>query len=299
MSGGEALLRPGLVRQIADHARQIGAHSHLLSGMFFARLPRIPKAVKAAIDAVDHFSASIDAFHEEEVPRAVVFRVLQELLNEKKDVSLQLVGLNANDPYLADLIDDVRTTFNDRVPMFVVPVVAHGRANDWLVPGPRPHHPVMPLPCSLAAWPVVGFNGQVTACGNQDVMDGKVPLPAHLLLGHIATDDWATIKQRCLSSPMVRALRTTGPRYLAQQFDPRANCEGYCETCWGLSKDSSLRTTVEEVSLEPKTCVVESVTQRIVAEAGPVAFAQRHGIARYAELVMLGYSQNEEVQCVG
>jgi hypothetical protein len=47
----------------------------VLSGLFFARKPGIPKSIKSAIDAVDHFSVSMDAFHEREVPRSNVFTV--------------------------------------------------------------------------------------------------------------------------------------------------------------------------------------------------------------------------------
>ena len=64
------------------------------------------------------------------------------------------------------------------------------------------------------------------------------------------------------------------------------------------SKDPNLRKTVEEVSFEPKTRAIEDVAQRILVEAGLVAFAQRYGIAKYAKLVTLGYSQNEEISCV-
>src|SRR5205807_3435240 len=84
MSGGEALLRASLVEWIARRARQAGTRSYLLSGMYFVRERRIPPAVLRAIDAVDHFSASLDVFHEEEVDREAVLRFLSRLLDEGK-----------------------------------------------------------------------------------------------------------------------------------------------------------------------------------------------------------------------
>lgn len=299
MSGGEALMRPGLVREIAEHARRIGAQSQVLSGLFFALKPRIPKPVRAAIDAVDHFSASLDAFHEREVPRARVFAVLRELLEADKDLSLQLVGLGPDDPYLADIVADVRSTFDDRIPMFVVPVVPHGRARAWARPHQRRHGmpAALPIPCSVAGWPVVGFDGRVTACGNQDVMDGRVPMPDHLLLGDVAVDDWQTIKQRCLSSPMVRALRTTGPLHLADRFELGGDCSGYCQTCWRLSDDPRLPAEVARLSRDDATRAIEAVTERIVADTGAVGFARQFGISKYAELVTLGYSGKERDLC--
>ncbi|WP_143050305.1 radical SAM protein [Streptomyces sp. 2231.1] len=296
MSGGEAMLRPSLVRSIAEHARLIGTRTNVLSGLFFANHPRIPAAVRAAIDAVDHFSASMDVFHEREVPRKATFKVLSQLLDEGKDVSLQVVGLGPEDPYLADLVKDVRSTFDDRIPMFVGSVAPQGRARTWLKRSAQPHRAVQPAPCSLAAWPVVGFNGHVTVCGNQDVMDGIVPMPPHLLLGNIAVDDWETVKERCLSSSMVRALRTMGPRYLAQSFGGRV-CSGYCETCFTLSDDPSVPAQVSNAAREPRTRALEVATDLITAGAGPVAFARQWGIAKFAELVLLGLPHKEQAQC--
>ncbi|MEE4546734.1 radical SAM protein [Streptomyces sp. V4-01] len=299
MSGGEVMLRPELVKDIANTARAVGARSYALSGMFFARKPRIAAPIRAAIDALDHFSASLDVFHEEEVSRAQVFRVLHELIDDGKDVSIQLTGLGADDPYLADITTAVRREFDDRVPMLVAPLAPTGRAEQWLTRPAAAAHPhpqtTLPAPCWLSAWPVIGFDGQVTSCGNQDVMDGKVPLPPHLYLGHIRTDDWATIKERCLASPMVRAVRTYGPYYLAERFGDELACDGYCQTCWKLSGDAATPARIKEFELLPATRAVEDTALRMARQAGPLSFARRFGITRYADLVSLGYSATREV----
>ena len=300
LSGGEALLRPALVRAVAERSRAVGARTHLLSGLFFPRRPRIPTAVRKAIEAVDHFSASLDVFHEEEVSRPAVFRVLHELLDAGKDVSLQLVGLGPDDPYLADITGAVRREFDDQVPMLVVPLASVGRAREWFVNHPGMPQPVTAEPCSLAGWPVVGFNGQVTACGNQDVMDGKVPLPAHLYLGHIARDDWATIRRRSLESPMVRALRTFGPRYLADRVGAGCGDAGYCETCYTLSKSPDIRPGVREMVRRPSTAVVEQLVTRSLADAGALSFARHFAVEGYADLVALGHRTGQEgLACTG
>ncbi|MGW3103148.1 radical SAM protein [Streptomyces sp. NPDC001100] len=299
MSGGEALLRPALVRDIAERARAAGAYTHVLSGLFFARKPRIPRSVRAAIDAVDHFSASLDCFHEEEVPREAVFRVLHELIDDGKDVSLQLTGLGPDDPYLADITGAVRREFDDQVPMLVVPLASVGRAREWFARHPGTAQPVTAEPCALASWPVVGFNGQVTGCGNQDVMDGKVPLPAHLYLGHIARDDWATIKRRTLESPMMRAVRTFGPRYLADGLGGGCGSAGYCDTCYTLSKAPDIRPEVRELVGRPSTVAVEQMVTRTLVDAGPLSFARSFGVPGYTDLVALGHTPKEDLACAG
>src|ERR1700730_4916481 len=72
ISGGEAFLRPELLREVADQSRRVGARTFALSGMFWAKTPRIPPSIRRPIDSLDHFSASLDIFHEMEVPRSAV-----------------------------------------------------------------------------------------------------------------------------------------------------------------------------------------------------------------------------------
>ncbi|WP_324606708.1 radical SAM protein [Kitasatospora azatica] len=299
MSGGEVMLRPGLVRDIAERARAVGSRSYALSGLFFAQKPRIPKAVRAAIDSLDHFAASTDRFHEEEVPRADVFRVLHELLDAGKDVSLQITGEGPDDPYLADITAAVRREFDDRVPMLVVPLAPVGRAREWMGQQPQAAYPATAAPCSLACWPVIGFNGQVTSCGNQDVMDGKVPLPAHLFLGHIAHDDWETVKRKALESPMVGAIRTYGPEYLMERYAGEGNCEGYCQTCWKMSTTPGVKEGVRALALLPSTIATRETVERISVAAGPLGFARRFGVNGYAELVTLGGAVERDLACAG
>ncbi|MCT9933605.1 radical SAM protein [Planotetraspora sp. A-T 1434] len=290
MSGGEALLRPSLVERIATRARESGTASYVLSGMFFARDGRIPGPIKKAIDAVDHFAASVDAFHEEEVPRRAVLEVLGALRAEGKDVSVQLTGLGDDDPYLAEAVGDIRETLGDRVPVLVGLVGPVGRAAGWLGDWPEErrrvltHRPIAlpPAPCTMAAWPVVTFDGTVVACCNQDVADRGEAVP-HLTLGHAARDGWPEIRERCLSRPLLRAIRAVGPQYVASMGGvPEGG--GYCETCRLLSDDPR----AEAVATRPVFSLLDAdATRRQVAE-GAAGFARRYGSARYGELVGLG-----------
>ncbi|MDN5856398.1 MAG: radical SAM protein, partial [Actinomycetia bacterium] len=99
MSGGEALLRADLVRRLSARAHEVGTGVLLLSGMYFARGGRaIPAAVRDAVRGVDHFSASLDAYHEREVDRREVFRALRRIPEWGPQVSLHITGLDDDDP---------------------------------------------------------------------------------------------------------------------------------------------------------------------------------------------------------
>ncbi|MEW1718238.1 radical SAM protein [Streptomyces sp. NPDC093109] len=311
MSGGEVLLRPALVERIALRARESGARSHILSGMFFARQPGIPDRLRRAIDAVDHFSASLDVFHEEEVPRAAVLRVLKQLADEGKDVSLQVVGLDEDDPYLAEVTDDIRTTLEDRVPVWVSLVGNVGRASEWLpapggaatpgdATGPTPvaggpPHPAPPSPCEMAAWPLVAFDGTVVACCNQNVVDGLGGrLPAHLRLGDARTDSWRTVIERQRSRHLLRGIRAFGPTYLAERTGAEpGSCTGYCTTCFTLSADPATADAAAALMDRPGTRVLETRIAELVSGGGPEGLARRFGTHRYADLMLLGYQGPE------
>jgi len=288
ISGGEAFLRPQLVRDLAEGASAVGCRSAALSGMFWAKARRIPPPIKRAIDALDHFSVSLDVFHELEVRREDVYRVLDSLLAEGKDVSIHIVGLNAADPYIAERTEEVRSLFGDRVPMLVNDVNAVGRARAWLEPadvGPPPSTEANP--CTLSAWPVVAFDGTVVACGNDDVVDG--PAPAHLRLGHAAHDSWGVIRARCLASSMLRAIRTFGPEHVAhRQGSGVIACDGYCSTCRQMPADIALEARVEELMTGPSGAVLEQEVLALQRGAGPSSFMRRYGVPEFADLALLG-----------
>jgi pyruvate-formate lyase-activating enzyme len=288
ISGGEAFLRPALLQDLAERAALVGCKTAALSGMFWAKSKRIPPPIKRAIDSLDHFSCSLDVFHEKEVRRADVYRALDTLLSEGKDVSMHLVGLDADDPYLAERTEEIRDLFDGRVPMLVNAVNSYGRAADWLEREDLDDdQPIEANPCALAAWPLIAFDGTAVACGNDDVVDG--PAPAHLRLGHADIDSWATIRARTLTSNMLRAIRTFGPEYLNERHGSGTiSCEGYCATCRQFPDDPALVTRVEEMMERPSGALMEEHVVALQRHAGGTAFIRRFGMPRYADLITLG-----------
>lgn len=296
MTGGEALLRPHLVREIADRARAAGSASYLISGMFFAESRRIPPLLRRAIDAVDHFAASLDIFHERQVSRAAVLDVLRELVEEGRDVSVQVVGLDDDDPYLAEVTQDIRERLDERVPVLVGRVDAVGRAAAWFErprgAGTAEVDRVDPFPCTLAGWPVVSYDGSILACCNQMVVDGHGG--EHLRLGHAARDGWSEIRRRTTGDATLRAIRLVGPQYAAARHGGgRVSCSGYCATCYRLSEDPDLQSRLRTLMQRRTTRALETEARRLELDEGPVGFVRRFGVGRYAELVTLGYGARE------
>ncbi|MEV4558129.1 radical SAM protein [Kitasatospora sp. NPDC049285] len=289
LTGGEPLLLPDLAARLAASARAAGTRTALLSGMFFARGGRVPAPVMRAISAVDHFSASLDVHHEREVPRADVLRAVRHVRDAGIPVSFHLTGSGPDDPYLADATAQIRREFADRVPMLVNEVRPVGRAAAWAARARRPVDPQRALPCPMAAWPVVAFDGAVLACCNQQTVDRR-PAPAHLLLGHAAEDGWPAVRRRLLSSPVLRMIRTVGPAHLGARYagaPAEPDC-GYCGTCRGLAGRPEVLAGAERDASGPVGVLLEREAVRLQVEAGPVDVVRRHGSPPYAELVALG-----------
>ncbi|MFJ5137655.1 radical SAM protein [Streptomyces sp. NPDC088707] len=310
LTGGEPLLLPELAARVAGLAQAKGSRVALLSGMFFARGGRVPDRIMRTITALDHFSASLDVHHEREVPRADVLRALGAVLDAGIPASIHLTGTgrgggtgtgtgsgtgtgtgpgpgagtDIDDPYLADVVADVRRVFGARMPMLVNEVRPLGRAAGLVRPTPPGPDDSLAAPCALAAWPVVAFDGTVAACCNQWTVDRR-PVPPHLRLGHLAEDDWPTVRERSLGSPVLRMLRAVGPRRLHARYETAPAPAGYCRSCHALADRPGV---LEGAARDAGGRVGELLDRLTTAQqraAGPAALVRRMGCARYAHLV--------------
>ena len=285
LSGGEVMLRPRLVFDLAVRARASGSRVTALSGLFFATSNRIPRDIYRAIKTLHHFSVSIDAFHEREVPRERVFSVMAALLADDIDISVHTVAATDDDPYVESLIGDLTQRFGQRIPVLVNRLGFFGRARDWLTGDVSKDGALTDAdPCAMAAWPVMGFDGTIMACANDDALD---TLPSHLMLGHAKVDNWADIRQRTLESPMMRAIRTLGPLNIAQGAG-HIKCNGYCGTCLSLSRDNLALRFVDSELRRPVVAIMEHQVEMLQKNASAADFVRRNGAPHYAALAERG-----------
>jgi MoaA/NifB/PqqE/SkfB family radical SAM enzyme len=292
MTGGEALLRPRLVHDLAIDARHVGARSYLLSGMFFAKAGgAIPPSLLRAIEVVDHLAASIDAFHEVEVARSAVLDTLARRMDAGQACSLQVTATAPDDPYVADLAREVGQRFDGRLPILVSTLGPKGRAEEGGL-RIRPRRTTLAAldqrdwvkhvnPCAMARWPMVGYDGTVLACCQQDLLDG--PPPAHLVLGHARTDDWSVLRARSAERAALVAIRTYGPSALARTLTPGTASGGMCDSCAGLAEVADDPRIVEAVT-SPLGQAVRLTVDSAFEREGADAFLHRHVPQEFAPL---------------
>lgn len=289
MSGGEPLLRPRLVADLATTARAAGTRSCLLSGMFFARAAAgLTPVLRQAVTTLDHFSASLDEFHEREVGREHVLTALAVIADLVAAVSLHVTAVSTG--YLDDVLPVIRRRFGHRVPVLVSRVQPTGRARTLLpgreavpaLPG-REAVPALPAPeavsaggpCEFAGWPLVDFDGTVFACSRQSL--ARAHRPAHLVLGHAGRDSWPELRRRSLTRPALRAVRAIGPVEAARRAGA-STCADACTTCVRLPPH-----------IQPPPAGVELLAGQLLNRVPPHQWARRWGAGDHAGLVELGW----------
>jgi hypothetical protein len=295
MTGGEALLRLSTVRAIAGTARRTGTRTVLITGLYFARARgAVPEPLAEVLRTIDHVVISHDRYHEPEVPRAHALDVAACLLDMGIDVSFQLVADAPDDPCVAESVAAIRARFGERIAALVAPLGAVGRGAA-LFEGPTTpvSGPVYAAPCVMAAWPTVAYDGTVVACCSQDVVDG--PAPPHLVLGHAARDDWATIAERCRSRASLRAIRVFGPQELTRRYEPGCASGGYCSTCVRIGERPVVSQGAEKLAATDAFAVIEALVQRTLDDAGPQSFARTYGVPEYADMLTLGRPAPEPI----
>ncbi|MFI6603927.1 hypothetical protein ACIBHX_47495 [Nonomuraea sp. NPDC050536] len=258
--------------------------------MFFARHQRRrpPDQIMRAITTVDHFAASLDAFHEREVSRADVFHAMHSIMEEVPAVSFQLTG-SPGDAYLTELVDDIRREFADRVPILVTPLQPTGRAAELLTVRPLPPDPPSVAPCTVATWPLVGYDGTVYACSRQSLVEPAKP--PHLVLGDAAVDSWAEVRKRSLQHPAVRAVRLLGPRLVREKFGRGAQEGGACTTCVAMGGEADEVAHRAGAYLNsPRGALVERLATQLTGRVSARESALACGAAHHASLVELGRS---------
>ncbi|MFR9722883.1 radical SAM protein [Streptomyces sp. MS19] len=271
LSGGEPLLRPALVAELAARGRAAGVRSAALTGMFFARGGRVPARLRRAVGGLDHLSASLDVFHEREVPRADVLAALGVLLDLVPSVSVHVTS--DDDAYVGTVLGELRRAFGERVPALVARLRATGRARAFVRERAGPPERAVE-PCGFALWPLVDVDGTVLACSRQSLV--RRHRPPHLVLGHASRDGWPEVRRRSMEDGVLRAVRAFGPQETARRTGAPV-CGGYCETCVTLRRGP-------EVAPGMALAV-----ERMVAAQRPADLARRWGAGRWAEAVEAGW----------
>jgi hypothetical protein len=117
--------------------------------------------------------------------------------------------------------------------------------------------------------------------------------PAHLELGHAARDGWPEVRERCLTTPLLKAVRALGP-HASARLAADGDCgdrdcgDGYCQACWQLTGSPAAARWAASPAAQPVIALAEQQVAAAGQRQGPAGFVRREGASRFADLVLLG-----------
>lgn len=240
MTGGEPLLRPSLVKWIAQHARALGVRTQVLTGGFWA--PHPTEHVRDALSSVDLVTISFDSFHAQEIDVEAFLGGLEYLKSINVGVAVQFTHNPENYEFTQEVLGAVGERFHGHIPVYLAHLASVGR---WSKPDTSTSADISnrTVGCIKASWPVVSYTGWILGCCDQEVCDSENP-PSHLVLGHVNTANWPQVKRRHSERFSLAAVRACGPRVFetdtSESVSDAENC-GYCGPCkrWREPADSN------------------------------------------------------------
>lgn len=247
LTGGEPLQLPELVTKLCNEAHRSNTKVVLYTGFFFASYPRIPYIIEKAIRQLDHLSISIDYYHEKQIGRKKIFDTLDRVLKLGPDISVSTTGINGDDPYLKNLLEDLKQKFGNTISVYVSYIEPVGRASQLVNITSNDHSDYKDgyfYGCKRCSWPVISFNGDIVACCNPDVVNKKYP--NHLFLGNICDMKWKDIREKVLTSNILKAIRTIGPKTISKDV-LKMKPASYCDTCFDLSSHGDINAELQRV----------------------------------------------------
>lgn len=264
LTGGEPLILPELVNKLANKAHSVGTKVMSMTGLYFANSKKMTSSLLNAIQNLDHLSISVDYFHEKQLGRLSIFETIHKIREAGTDMSISIVGMNENDPYLGDLVNSIRDEFNSEIPMLVSFISSTGRAKQ-LETAHKEDNNIQGIAynggCRYITWPVISFDGSIVACCNQKVVDG--PHPSHLTLGHVSNTNWKQVSEKVINNSIIKAIRIVGPKEFLKYVGKEDPCNGYCDSCMSINKTTDVKSIHSWVN-KPSMKLIETFLEENV-----------------------------------
>jgi organic radical activating enzyme len=177
---------------------------------------------------------STDTFHDAGVTQRQVRVAAEAIVAAGARLIVQVVDVGESVQRAVDLVVDCfGDASSDVADVHVVPLIGVGRGTDLLTVQRRYTVDQLP-PCRAAASPVIAYDGRVTPCCNEALINGEGPVA----LRPRVTDptELAAVVRAVTNGPLISMMRTAGPAAVASLpgFDDLAtrSHRSLCDFCW-------------------------------------------------------------------
>jgi hypothetical protein len=190
---------------------------------------------------------STDTFHDAGVTQRQVRVAAEAIVAAGARLIVQVVDVGESVRRAVDLVVDCfGDASSDVADVHVVPLIGVGRGADVLTV--RRRYTVDQLsPCRAAASPVIAYDGRVTPCCNEALINGDGPAVLRPRVTHAT--DLPHVVRDVTTAPLISMMRTAGPAAVASLpgfTDLAAQRHGsLCDFCW-LAHERSTTLADEE-----------------------------------------------------
>jgi len=208
----------------------------------------VPSWIRRVLERSAAVVLSTDTFHDAGVTQRQVRVAAEAIVNAGARLIVQVVDVGESVRRAVDLVVDCfGEASSDVADVHVVPLIGVGRGADVLTVQRR--HTVDQLPpCRAAASPVIAYDGRVTPCCNEALINGEGPVTLRPRIADAA--ELPHVVRAVTSAPLISMMRTAGPAAVASlpgftDLAARSH-RSLCDFCWQAHERSTTLTDEEE-----------------------------------------------------
>jgi hypothetical protein len=248
ISGGEPFVeRRGLVlasRRVVDAGKDLVLYT---SGVW-AKSDDTPAWIREVVALASCVFLSTDAFHAEQIDDLQFIRAARAISREGVPIVVQVLDDGAMIERARGLLDAAfGGSWPEHAEINLIPPLPYGRGKTIFMRGAgrpgREYHP-----CSVAAAPVIRYDGRIAGCCNENVIMGGGPAELRRSCGSREQMDAAI--EHFGTDPFLGAIGGVGPAGLTQLPRFRDLAEerftSVCDLCWKM-----LARTAEDTRPDP------------------------------------------------
>ena len=230
ISGGEPFVEKRGLQMAVDNLHAMGKSLVIYTSGVWGQAERAPAWIQNVLQKTSTVVLSTDAFHQAHVDPATVIHAARAIADAGVWLVVQTLHPGMAKTLMEQAFGHDWPHHGELVSLSPLP---NGRGA-LLFQRTLKHWASDIGPCALAVTPVVRYDGQLTACCNEDVIMGKGPQRLRQQL-HSPTTLHTQLKQ-WRKDPLLGAVARIGPGLLLEhpQLEPLQNqrCSNACEVCW-------------------------------------------------------------------
>ena len=268
LTGGEPMLRPQIVFDLLDQARELGMMTALTSNGFWGKSPEKAEQTVARLQdaGLRLLTISYDRYHADYQGSAPAVNIARAATKAKLgfNVSITRTAQDADlESFVAPFADVPRANlrFYDVQPI--------GRARQFEIATLRAEIDGF---CNACSAPALTDDGRMIACNGPAYFSADA---SSLVIGSTREEPMETLLRRHRQDPILEAIRARGPAWLLGELRQMEGFEGWarpryggmCDLCLHLNSDEKATAALRAHLAQPRLIAQMAAARQVIAAA--------------------------------